>query len=187
MFLRSLALVKTSPATHASSSPSPSRHLEARAPVPWSHAAVVAELTALTRLFKRLMRSRSARGGATTPWQTPVATVRHVMPSAAERTQSADHASTARSSFARPVGTDAAERVPVLHGRGVAKRRFGPVCLDQNLTHFGCSGAPCSEFSPRVHADPIDPQRVMISGSFAEVCSALDHLVARQEALVSST
>ncbi|WP_374591043.1 hypothetical protein [Aquabacterium sp.] len=35
---------------------------------------------------------------------------------------------------------------------------------------------------PRVHADPVDPQRVVISGSFAEVCAALDRLVARQEA-----
>lgn len=186
MFLRSLVLVKASPATHASSSPSPSRHLEARAPVPWSHAAVVAELTALTRLFKRLMRSRSART-TTTPWQTTVATVRHVMPSSAERTQSTARESTARASFARPVGTNTAERVPVVHRRGVAMRRFSPVCLDQSLTRFDHNRAPCGEFNPRVHADPIDPQRVMISGSFAEVCAALDHLVARQEALASPT
>jgi hypothetical protein len=78
-----------------------------------------------------------------------------------------------------------ADRIPAARRRGIATRRFSPVCVEQNLARSNGGGAHGGDVSPRVHADPIDPQRVMISGSFAEVCAALDHLVARQESLVS--
>lgn len=42
--------------------------------------------------------------------------------------------------------------------------------------------SPCKvAVQPRVHADPIDPRRVMISGSFKQVCAALDQLIAQEE------
>ena len=68
MFLRSLALVKGTPATSATRSPqaaassnTATHHAASRQPT------VAAELVALTRLFKRLMRSRSAHGAAPPP------------------------------------------------------------------------------------------------------------------------
>lgn len=185
MFLRSLALVKGTPATSATRSPqaaassnTATHHAASRQPT------VAAELVALTRLFKRLMRSRSAHGAATPhdPWQNTRADVRHLQTGSAFR-----RSRQAGSPEARPATPAGADRVPALHRRNPGTQRLSPVRIaaDHHASrgHSALDAATPSTTLPRVHADPIDPQRVVISGSFAEVCAALDRLVARQEAI----
>lgn len=88
---------------------------------------------------------------------------------------------------ARPATPAGADRVPALHRRNPGTQRLSPVRIaaDHHASrgHSALDAATPSTTLPRVHADPIDPQRVVISGSFAEVCAALDRLVARQEAI----
>ena len=190
MFLRSLALVKGTPATSATRSPqaaassnTATHHAASRQPT------VAAELVALTRLFKRLMRSRSAHGAATPhdPWQNTRADVRHLQTGSAFR-----RSRQAGSPEARPATPAGADRVPALHRRNPGTQRLSPVRIAADhhasrgrcpIGHSALDAATPSTTLPRVHADPIDPQRVVISGSFAEVCAALDRLVARQEAI----
>ena len=190
MFLRSLALVKGTPATSATRSPqaaassnTATHHAASRQPT------VAAELVALTRLFKRLMRSRSAHGAAPPhdPWQNTRADVRHLQTGSAFR-----RSRQAGSPEARPATPAGADRVPALHRRNPGTQRLSPVRIAADhhasrgrcpIGHSALDAATPSTTLPRVHADPIDPQRVVISGSFAEVCAALDRLVARQEAI----
>lgn len=175
MFLRSFALIN--PVAHLDARASGERSARRTAPSPapssspttWSPAAVAAELASLTRLFKRLMRSRSRTHdrlptSSMTQWQSTVAGVRHAMPAGAQRR----HAST-------PPRMDGIDRVPAMLRKAQTGRRLSPV----QVGHFS---PPATALHPRVHADPVDPKRVMISGSFAEVCATLDRLVDKQEA-----
>lgn len=185
MFLRSFALINS--ADHLDSLPS-GRPSNQRAtplvspafsdrPSNWSQSAIAAELVSLTRLFKRLMRSRSRtapvarsprinQAGAT-QWQTTVAAVRHTLP-----TETAQHASSCRPSI------HGSDRVPAMLRKAQAARRLSPV----RVGDFVAPRLANAITHPRVHADPVDPQRVVISGSFAEVCATLDRLVDTQEA-----
>lgn len=116
------------------------------------------------------------------PWQNTRADVRHLQTGSAFRLSRQ-----AGSPEARPATPAGADRVPALHRRNPGTQRLSPVRIaaDHHASrgHSALDAATPSTTLPRVHADPIDPQRVVISGSFAEVCAALDRLVARQEAI----
>jgi hypothetical protein len=183
MFLRSFALINSADRLDALPSGRPTN--QSAAPLGsstfsnrssnWNQSAVAAELVSLTRLFKRLMRSRSRSTPVGSPrishatptqWQSTVASVRHALPADAM-----PHATSCRSSI------HGSDRVPAMLRKAQAARRLSPV----RVGGFVASG-PTANKHPRVHADPVDPQRVVISGSFAEVCATLDRLVDTQEA-----
>lgn len=178
MFLRSFALINS--VDHLDARPSGKQAARRAAPTSaassspsaWSQAAVAAELASLTRLFKRLMRSRS-RSTARLPsdpvaqWQSTVAAVRHAAP--AETQHRAAPASP------RIHGSD---RVPAMLRKAQTVRRLSPV---QVGSFASAAVAQAHPHHPRVLADPVDPKRVVISGSFAEVCATLDRLVDKQE------
>lgn len=175
MFSRSLALVNgADPAQSARLIDSPRLAPGSSGSKPYSvhsnlcAAAVAAELAALTRLFKRLMRSRSRAAVATPPSSKPsTATAATAMRcrQAATSTQTGAHGQ---------------ERIPAMLRKNCHPRRMSPAQVGEPTRSVA---AP----SPRVHTDPIDPRRVVISGNFAEVCAALDRLVARQDASSSQS
>lgn len=184
MFLRSFALINST--DHLDALPSGRPSNQRATPLVssafsdrssnWSQSAVAAELVSLTRLFKRLMRSRSrcapvARAprisqATPTQWQPTVASVRHAQP-----TDATSHAGSNR------LPIHGSDRVPAMLRKAQAARRLSPV----RVGDFLAPGRATAIAHPRVHTDPVDPQRVVISGSFAEVCATLDRLVDSQE------
>ena len=74
------------------------------------------------------------------------------------------------------------DRIPAIQRRHVVARRFSPVQITQTPSTPNTNSPRNHTIAPRVRTDPIDPQRVVISGSPAQVCAALERLVARQEA-----
>lgn len=191
MFSRPLVLING----HAASPARPSSHtLDAQRMAPpstlpqacagsasWSSATVTHELLALTRLFKRLMRAQWHR---TTPSRLAAATA---------ATPSARLAPLSRRPSAPPIAAARADltgsdRIPAMLRKGSHPRRLSPVRVDAlqvDAFQLDESHQPGQVIGPRMHADPVDPQRVVISGSFAEVCAALDQLVIRQNAVAS--
>lgn len=83
---------------------------------------------------------------------------------------------------AEPHAVAGIDRIPAIQRRHVVARRFSPVHITPTPSAPNTNSPPDHTIAPRVRTDPIDPQRVVISGSPAQVCAALDRLVARQEA-----
>lgn len=175
MFSRPLVLIdanaasptQTTPCRSAPSSLSP----DSAAPSPslgpssWSPAAAAHELLALTRLFKRLMRAQWRR--ATTTRNSGSTPPNRAMPM--------NRSAPAARAMPTGAGFTGSERIPAMLRKSSQARRLSPVQVSESLRCGHLTG-------PRMHADPVDPQRVVISGSFAEVCAALDQLVIRQGA-----
>lgn len=140
---------------------------------PWSHSTVLAELASLTRLFRRLMRARSRTLDARS---LPHAAASNADQPALPRRHASDASMSTRVDSPGVVDV----RIPALYRKSPSPRRLSPVQVGASFSSRHTAA------TPRVHADPVDPQRVVISGSFAEVCATLDRLVAGQEATAES-